>query len=153
MLTDEERREIEEELKRFTHKQAACVEALKIVQKHRGWVSDEIGGIAELLGMTPDELDAVATFYSFIFRRPVGKHIILICDSISCWVMGYDLVREHLQKKLGISPGETTADGQFTLLPASCLGVCDHAPAMMIDDELYLDLTPHKIDSILEGYR
>lgn len=153
MLTDEERREIEEELKRFTHKQAACVEALKIVQKHRGWVSDEIGGIAELLGMTPDELDAVATFYSFIFRRPVGKHIILICDSISCWVMGYDLVREHLQKKLGISPGETSADGQFTLLPASCLGVCDHAPAMMIDDELYLDLTPHKIDSILEGYR
>ncbi|HEX9135327.1 MAG TPA: NADH-quinone oxidoreductase subunit NuoE [Nitrospirota bacterium] len=153
MLTDEERREIEEELKRFTHKQAACVEALKIVQKHRGWVSDEIGGIAELLGMTPDELDAVATFYSFIFRRPVGKHIILICDSISCWVMGYDILREHLQKKLGISPGETTADGQFTLLPASCLGVCDHAPAMMIDDELYLDLTPHKIDSILEGYR
>lgn len=153
MLTDEERREIEEELKRFTHKQAACVEALKIVQKHRGWVSDEIGGIAELLGMTPDELDAVATFYSFIFRRPVGKHIILICDSISCWVIGYDIVREHLQKKLGISPGETTADGQFTLLPASCLGVCDHAPAMMIDDELYLDLTPHKIDSILEGYR
>ncbi|HSB31578.1 MAG TPA: NADH-quinone oxidoreductase subunit NuoE, partial [Candidatus Sulfobium mesophilum] len=142
MLTDEERREIEEELKRFTHKQAACVEALKIVQKHRGWVSDEIGGIAELLGMTPDELDAVATFYSFIFRRPVGKHIILICDSISCWVIGYDIVREHLQKKLGISPGETTADGQFTLLPASCLGVCDHAPAMMIDDELYLDLTP-----------
>ena len=153
MLTEEERREIEEELKRFTHKQAACVEALKIVQKHRGWVSDEVGGIAELLGMTPDELDAVATFYSFIFRRPVGKHIILICDSISCWVMGYDLVREHLQKKLGISPGETTADGQFTLLPASCLGVCDRAPAMMIDDELYLDLTPHKIDSILEGYR
>jgi NADH-quinone oxidoreductase subunit E len=67
--------------------------------------------------------------------------------------MGYDIVREHLQKKLGISPGETTGDGQFTLLPASCLGVCDHAPAMMIDDELYLDLTPHKIDSILEGYR
>src|SRR5512143_1739205 len=120
MLTDEERREIEEELKHVTHKQAACVEALKIVQKHRGWVSDEIGGIAAMLGMTPDELDAVATFYSFIFRRPVGKHIILICDSISCWVMGYDTVREHLKKRLGIVPGETTADGQFTLLPASC---------------------------------
>ncbi len=153
MLTEEEKKEIEEELKRFTHRQAACVEALKIVQKHRGWVSDEIRGVAELLGMTPDELDAVATFYSFIFRKPVGKHIILICDSISCWVMGYDIVRQHLQKKLGISPGETTGDGQFTLLPASCLGACDHAPAMMIDDELYLDLTPHKIDAILEGYR
>ncbi len=153
MLTEEEKREIEEELKRFTHKHAACVEALKIVQKHRGWVSDEIMGIAELLGMTQDELDAVATFYSLIFRRPVGKHIILICDSISCWVMGYDTVREHLQKRLGISPGQTSADGQFTLLPVSCLGACDHAPAMMIGDELYLDLTPRKIDAILEGYR
>lgn len=153
MLTEEEKREIEEELKHFTHKQAACVEALKIVQRHRGWVSDELGGIAVLLGMTPEELDAVATFYSFIFRRPVGKHIILICDSISCWVMGYDTLREHLKKRLGITPGETSADGQFTLLPVSCLGACDHAPAMIIDDELYLDLTLEKIDGILEGYR
>jgi NADH-quinone oxidoreductase subunit E len=153
VLTEEEKREIEEELKHFTHKQAASTEALKIVQRHRGWVSDELGGIAALLGMTPEELDAVATFYSFIFRRPVGKHIILICDGISCWVMGYDTLREHLKKRLGIVPGETSADGQFTLLPASCLGACDHAPAMMIDDELYLDLTPEKIDEILEGYR
>jgi NADH-quinone oxidoreductase subunit E len=152
MLTDEEKREIEEELKHFTHKQAACIEALKIVQRRRGWVSDEIKGIAELLGMTTDELDAVATFYSFIFRRPVGKHIILICDSISCWIMGYDIVREHLKKRIGIGLGETSADGQFTLLPVSCLGACDHAPAMMIDDELYPDLTIEKIDSILKGY-
>jgi NADH-quinone oxidoreductase subunit E len=153
VLTEEERKEIEEELKHFTHKQAACVEALKIVQKHRGWVSDEIRALAGMLDMTPDELDAVATFYSFVFRRPVGKHIILICDSISCWVVGYDMVRDHLKRRLGISPGETGSDGQFTLLPVSCLGACDHAPAMMIDDELYQDLTPEKIDGILEGYR
>lgn len=152
MLTEEEKREIEEELQHFTHKQAACVEALKIVQRHRGWVSDEIKGIAELLGMTTDELDAVATFYSFIFRRPVGKHIVLICDSITCWIMGYDIVREHLKKRIGIGLGETSADGQFTLLPVSCLGACDQAPAMMIDDELYLGLTPEKIDGILKGY-
>ncbi len=152
MLTEEEKKEIEEELKHYTHKQAACVEALKIVQRHRGWVSDEIEGIAELLGMTTDELDAVATFYSFIFRRPVGKHIILICDSISCWIMGYDMLREHLKKRIGIGLGETSADGQFTLLPVSCLGACDHAPAMMIDDELYPDLTPEKIDGILKRY-
>ena len=102
MLTEEEKREIEEELKHYAHRQAACVEALKIVQKHRGWVSDEIGDIAELLGMTPDELDAVATFYSFIFRKQVGKHIIMVCDSVSCWIMGYDPVREHLEKRLGV---------------------------------------------------
>ncbi len=152
MLTEEEKKEIEEELKHFSHKQAACVEALKIVQRQRGWVSDELGGIAELLGMTAEELDAVATFYSFIFRRPVGKHSILICDSISCWVMGYDTVREHLKKRLGIVPGETSADGQFTLLPVSCLGACDHAPAMMIDDELYHDLTRESLDAVLPEY-
>lgn len=153
MLTEEEKREIEEELKRFTHKQAACVEALKIVQRHRGWVSDEIRDVAGMLDMTPEELDAVATFYSLIFRKPVGKHVILICDSISCWIMGYEPVREHLRMRLGIVPGGTSADGQFTLLPVSCLGACDHAPAMMIDDQLHLDLTPGKIDAILEGYR
>jgi len=151
--TDEERRQIEEELKKAAFKQGACVDALKIVQRHRGWVSDEIRGVAGMLDMTPDELDGVATFYSLIFRRPVGKHVILVCDSISCWIMGYEPVREHLKRRLGIGPGETTTDGQFTVLPISCLGACDHAPAMMVDDELYLDLTGERIDEILEKYR
>ncbi|RJQ20528.1 MAG: NADH-quinone oxidoreductase subunit NuoE [Nitrospiraceae bacterium] len=153
MLTEEERKEIRDELKRHAHKQAACVEALKIVQRHRGWVSDEVRDIAELLEMTPDELDGVATFYSQIFRRPAGKHVIRVCDGVSCWVMGYDIVRRHLKVRLGIDAGETSSDGQFTLLPISCLGACNIAPAMMIDDELYGNLTFEKIDGILEKYR
>jgi NADH-quinone oxidoreductase subunit E len=153
MLTDQERTEILAELQHFAHKPAACVEALRIVQRHRGWVSDEIKDIAELLGMTPDELDGVATFYSLIFRNPVGRHVILICDSVSCWVMRYEMLLEHLQSRLGIGIGETSADGRFTLLPVACLGVCDQAPAMMIDDNLYGDLTPEMIDEILANYR
>jgi NADH-quinone oxidoreductase subunit E len=153
MLTEQERTEILTELQHFAHKPAACVEALRIVQRHRGWVSDEIKDIAELLGMTPDELDGVATFYSLIFRRPVGRHVILICDSVSCWVMGYEKVLERLQSRLDIGIGETSADGRFTLLPVACLGVCEQAPAMMIDDTLYGGLTPEKIDEILEKYR
>lgn len=153
MLTHEEREEIEKEISRYTHKQAACIEALKIVQRRRGWVSGEIEFIAEMLGMTPAEVDGVATFYNLIFRKPVGKNVILICDSVSCWIMGYDPLREHLENRLGISLGETTPDGQFTLLPAACLGTCEHAPAMMINDDLHLDLTPGKIDEILERYR
>ncbi|HET6514078.1 MAG TPA: NADH-quinone oxidoreductase subunit NuoE [Thermodesulfovibrionales bacterium] len=153
MLTDGERREILAELEHLSNRHAACVEALRIVQRYRGWVSDEIRDIAAILEMTPEELDGVATFYSLIFRKPVGKHLILICDSVSCWVMGYERIREHLISRLGITPGETSADGQFTLLPVACLGACDQAPAMMIDDELHTNLTPEKIDEILERYR
>jgi NADH-quinone oxidoreductase subunit E len=153
MLTEEERREIEAEVPRYPQKKATCIEAMKIVQRHRGWVSDEaLQGIGELLGMTMDELEGVATFYNLIFRKPVGRHVILICDSISCWIMGYERMREHLTARLGINLGETTADGRFTLLPITCLGACDHAPALMIDDDLHGDLDPKKIDEILNGY-
>jgi NADH-quinone oxidoreductase subunit E len=153
MLTEEERQEINRELQHYELKPAACIEAMKIVQQHRGWVSDEnIQDIASLLGMTPDELDSIATFYNLIFRRPVGKHVILICDSVSCWIMGYENLRQHLTDRLSINLGETTTDGRFTLLPIVCLGTCDHAPALMIDNELYRDLDPEKIDAILEKY-
>lgn len=153
MLTAEEKREIEEELEHYADKRAACVEAMKIVQKHRGYVSDEsINDLAELLGMTLEALDSVATFYNLIFRKPVGRHVVLVCDSVSCWIMGYDRVREHLTARLGIELGGTTPDGQFTLLPVPCLGACDHAPAMMIDSELYGGLTDGRIDEILEKY-
>ncbi len=154
MLTVEERTEIERETHLYEHKQAACIEALKIVQKHRGWVSDEsIRDIADVLGMTPTELDSVATFYNLIFRKPVGKHVIMVCDSVSCWIMGYGNIRDYLSKRLGIGLGETTPDGRFTLLPVVCLGTCDHAPAMMVGDDLHQDLTPEKIDQILEQYQ
>jgi NADH-quinone oxidoreductase subunit E len=153
MLTEEERREIEAEIPRYPQKKATCIEAMKIVQRHRGWVSDEVlQAIGELLGMTVDELEGVASFYNLIFRKPVGKHVILICDSVSCWIMGYERMREHLTARLGIDLGETTADGRFTLLPIACLGACDHAPALMIDDDLHGDLDPEKIDEILNEY-
>lgn len=153
MLTDEERREIDEEISHYPFRRAACVEALKIVQRHRGWVPDEqIADLAPLLEMTADELDAVATFYSYIFRRPVGKHVILVCDSVTCWVMGYEALAKTLMDRLGISFGETTPDGLFTLLPAACLGECNHAPAIMIGERVYGDVTPEDIETILREY-
>ena len=152
-LTDEERREIEQEVSKCAHKRGECLGALKIVQKRRGWVSDEaLEEVAHMLDMTPDELEGVATAFSLIYRRSVGRHVILICDSVTCWILGYDPLREHLRGALGIDPGETTSDGRFTLLPVACLGYCDHAPAMMIDEEIYGDLTPEKVDRILEKY-
>ncbi len=153
MLSEHERSEIAAELPRYPQKQAVGPEALKIVQRHRGWISDEaLADIAELLDLTTAELDSVATFYNLIYRRPVGRHVILVCDSVSCWLTGFDDVLAHLQTRLGIQLGETTPDDRFTLLPVCCLGACDSAPAMMVDDDLHGNLTPEKIDAILERY-
>jgi len=154
MLSAEEKSEIEAEFPYYAQKNAAVIDALKIVQRHRGWVSDEsVGDIAELLEMTAAEVDSVASFYNLIFRRPVGRHVILLCDSISCWIMGCDRLRDRLSARLGIKLGETTADGEFTLLPIVCLGTCDRAPALMIDDDLHRDVEPEKLEQILASYR
>lgn len=154
MLTAEERQEIEAELARYPTKEAVCIDAMKIVQRHRGWVSDEsIQDIAELLEMSASDLDGVATFYNLIYRQPVGRHVVMLCNSVSCWIMGYERMRKHLTERLGIQYGETTPDGRFTLLPIVCLGTCDHAPAMMVDNDLYRDLDAAGIDKALEGYK
>jgi len=151
MLTAEERQEIEGELARYPTKRAVCIDAMKIVQRHRGWVSDEsLRDIGELLEMSAADLDGLATFYNLIFRKPVGRHVVMLCDSVSCWIMGYERMREHLISRLGIQFGETTPDNRFTLLPIVCLGACDHAPAMIVNNNLHGDLDLDKIDKLLE---
>ena len=154
MLTAEEINEIEAEAVRYPKREAVSIDALKIVQRHRGWVSDEsLRDIAGHLGMSPTDLDSVATFYNLIFRRPVGRHVIMVCDSVSCWIMGHDRVKKHLTERLGIEFGQTTPDERFTLLPIVCLGCCDRAPAMMVGGDLLTDLDPQKIDIQLEKYK
>ena len=154
MLTEDERVRIRKEAAHYDHPQAACVEALKIVQEHHRWVSDEhLKEIAALLDMSPEALDSVATCYNLIFRKPVGENVILLCDSVSCWIMGYESIRAHLKEQLGVELGETTADGKFTLLPMACLGTCDRGPAMMVGNELYRNLDNDKVDEILGRYR
>jgi NADH-quinone oxidoreductase subunit E len=153
LLTDAERAEIQGELAHYPTKQAACVEALKIVQQRHRWVSDEhLKEVAALLEMTPDELDGVATFYNLIFRKPVGRHVLLLCNSVSCWIKDSEAVRRRLEEKLGITMGETTPDDRVTLLPIVCLGACDHAPVMMVDEDLHRDVDPTRLDDILERY-
>jgi NADH-quinone oxidoreductase subunit E len=153
MLSQSEIQEIEHEIKLVPYKKAALIESLKIVQKHRGWISNEsVEEIADHLGISPAEVDSVATFYNLIFRKPVGKHVILLCDSISCYVMGHQKIYKALSEKIMIKYGETTADKRFTLLPNACLGCCDRAPALMIDEDLYRDVTIEQLDSILAKY-
>lgn len=154
MLTEKEKEEILEEAKIYPRLQSACIDALEIVQKYKRWISDEsIGDIADVLDMTKDEVDSIATFYSRIYRKPVGRNIILICDSMSCMIMGGESIFDYISKKLGIGYAETTPDDRYTLLPVSCLGDCDHAPSFMINDDLYNCLSTEKIDELLEKYK
>jgi NADH-quinone oxidoreductase subunit E len=150
MLTDDEKAEIISALQRVERKQAACLDALLIVQRRRGWVSDEgVADVASALGLTAEEVDGVATFFELVYRKPVGRHVILVCDSVSCWLLDYETLLDHLKSRLGVEVGGTTADGRFTLLPICCLGDCDHAPVMMLDDTLIGNVTTEIIDQLL----
>lgn len=150
LLPAEEIAELKQQIAAAHEPRELIVEVLQALQKRNGWVSDEAVELAaELLGLSPLQIDEVATFYSKIYRSPVGRKVIQVCDSICCWSRGAETVYRHLQDRLGIAPGETTADGQFTLLPTCCLGACGEAPAMRIGERLYGDLTVAKIDAIL----
>lgn len=128
-----------------------AIDVMYALQDHYGYMSDEaMQEAAQLLGMTPLELDELATFYDFIYREPVGRYVIHICDSAICWLNGHESLVDHLCRRLDIPLGGTTADGLFTLLPVCCIGYCDHAPAMLINRKVYGHLTPEKIDAIID---
>lgn len=153
-LSNEEIEAIEAEVAHLPDRPSAAIEAMQIVQAKRGWVSDEsLNAIARLLDMSSAELDSIATFYNLIYRQPVGRHVVMVCDSVSCYVMGCDKVRGSVAGHLGIEPGQTTEDGRFTLLPIVCLGACDHAPVMMVDDELLGDVQPDQVPALLERFK
>ena len=153
-LSAEEIAEIEHEMTLYPDKKAVGLEALKIVQKYHGWVSDEsLLGIAKYLDIPVADLEGVATFFNLVYREPVGKNVILFCDSVSCWIMGCEGIKGHIKQQLDIDYGETTEDGDFTLIPVPSLGDCDRAPVMMVGPDLHRNLTPEKIDSIISDYK
>jgi NADH-quinone oxidoreductase subunit E len=150
-LSDAELREIDAEIAHAPYRAAVAIDALKIIQAHRRWVSDDsLEALAAYLEMPAAELEGIATFYNLIFRQPVGKNVILVCNSVSCWIKGCEGIRSAVSAQLGIEPGETTADGRFTLLPITCLGACDKAPVMMVGDNKFEDVTVERIPAILE---
>lgn len=152
-LSDEECGAILHEIGHYEDPRAASIEALKIVQARRGWVPDgAIGAIAEVLGLPASDIEGVATFYSHIFRQPVGRHVILLCDSMVCYIAGHEAIQAALERELGIGQGQTSSDGRFTLLPVCCLGNCDKAPTLMIDQDTYSHLDPSNVAKLLEGY-
>ena len=135
-------------------KSSAVMAALRIVQEHHGWLTTElIETVANYLEMPPIAVMEVASFYSMYDLKPVGRHKICVCTNICCLLNGSEQVVEHLEKKLGIKIGGTTADGKITLKEVECLGACVNAPMMQIGREYHENLTPEKLDKILEGLK
>jgi NADH-quinone oxidoreductase subunit E len=133
------------------HPRELAIDVMFALQDHYSYLSDEaVEEAAELLGLSPLEVEELATFYCFLYREPVGKYVIHVCDSVVCWMQGEETIAEHLSRKLGIRMGETTPDGLFTLLPVCCIGYCDRAPAILINRKVYGPLTRERIDEILE---
>ncbi|MFC2025070.1 NADH-quinone oxidoreductase subunit NuoE [Chloroflexota bacterium] len=127
---------------------------LEEVQRMYGYLPLEfIPEIANRLGITTSEVYGVSTFYSFLSRKPQGRNVIRVCKSLPCWLKKHESVIIELEKQLDIKPGQTTPDGKFSLELTNCIGACDHAPAMMVNDVTYGELTVEKLSEILELYQ
>ena len=154
MIPEELRQSLKEHIDQVEHPQELAVDVMFAIQDHYGYLPDEgVKETAKLLEMSPLEVEELATFYTFIYREPVGKYVIHVCDSVVCWLDGYESIKDYLCKALRIQTGETTPDGLFTLLPVCCVGYCDRSPAMLINKKVYGNLTIEKIDEILAKLR
>jgi len=149
VLSDEALAEIDHEISHAPYKSAVAIDALKIVQKFQGWVSDErLSALAQYLEMSDAELEGIATFYNHIYRRPVGDKVILFCNSVSCWIKNSDGLEKKISSVLKVPPGGTTDDNQYTFIPVPCLGACDKAPVMMVGEDMHYNLDDKKIEQI-----
>lgn len=136
---------------RYPEPRAALLPVLHMAQEAFGAISLEVEEyVAELFGLSPAHVHEVVTFYTLFFRERPGRHVLSVCHNLSCHLAGAPQILAHLQRRLGVGVGETTPDGRFTLLSVECLCACEHAPMMQVDDRYEFDLTPEKVDRLLE---
>ena len=136
----------------YPHRQGALLPVLHMAQETFGHISLETEAyVASLFDMAPSHVHEVVTFYTLYFQEQPGRHILSVCHNLSCHLAGAQGILAHLKSRLGIDAGETTADGKVTLLAVECLCACEAAPMMQVDDRYELNLTPAKVDAIVEG--
>lgn len=135
----------------YPEKRSALIPALHLAQAEVGYLPRETQNeVAALFGLDPNEVNSVVTFYDMFFEEPVGKHLIHVCKNASCMLRGADGLLTNICQKLKISPGETTSDGEFTVIPSECLAACDRAPMMLIDDKVVGPVKDADLDQVLE---
>lgn len=154
MLPEKLRTELAARVLAVEHPRELVVDVMRAIQSEFGYLSDDgVKLTAQLLDMNPIEVEELATFYNYIYREPVGKHVIHVCNSLMCQMDGYLSIKDYLCQKLDIELGRTTSDGCITLLPACCLGYCDRSPAMLVDGKSHGNLTFDTLDRIIETLR
>ena len=138
----------------YPNPRGALLPALHLAQDTFGYISLEVEAyVAQLFQLSPAHVHEVVTFYTMFFREPKGRHVVSVCHNLSCHLLGAKGIVQRLTERLGVEPGGTTADGRVTLLTVECLCACEMAPMMQVDDRYEGNLTPEKIDQILEGLR
>jgi NADH-quinone oxidoreductase subunit E len=151
VLSEQSKREIQKIRDEYPDPQSALLPALYLAQQdYGGWLPEQaFDEVAEVMGLPPTQVASVATFYTMLNKKPVGRHLIQVCTNISCSLLGAEHLLSYISRKLGIAVGETSGDGKFTLLEVECLGSCGTAPMMQVDDAYHENLTEEKIDQIL----
>ncbi len=151
MLSEKIRTSILECQKLYPEKRSALIPALHMAQSEVGYLPREVQDeVATLFELDPNEVHSVVTFYDMFYEKPVGKHIIHVCKNVSCTLRGCDQLLGVVCDKLKIAPGETTADGEFTVISSECLGACDRAPMMLVDKKVVGPVTESDLDKIFE---
>ena len=153
-FSSEQRAEVRRLQSLYPDPRGALLPVLHMAQDTFGHVSLEVEEyVAGLFGLSPAHVHEVVTFYTLYFRAPRGRHVVAVCHNLSCHLTGAPEILAHVKRRLGVEVGETTADGRVTLQAVECLCACEAAPMMQVDDRYELDLTPEKVDRILEGLR
>ena len=152
MLSDTACQKIQDLMGKYPRKRSALIPSLQLVQKEAGYLSSEtICEIARLFDLAPNEVNEVVSFYTMFYKRPVGKYVIQVCTNISCMLCSAEEIVAHLTRRLGIKMGDTSEDKKYTLLEVECLGSCGTSPVIQINEDYYEELTPEKLDKILDG--
>ncbi|MGH2441877.1 MAG: NADH-quinone oxidoreductase subunit NuoE [Chloroflexota bacterium] len=154
VLSEDAVRRIQAFVARYPEPRSALLPALHVAQNELGWVSreamEEVGALTQV---APDQVEEVATFYTMFYTAPVGTYVMEVCKTTPCAYLGADEIIQYISQALGIQPGETTEDGMFTLIQVECLAACHRAPVMQVNHRYYQNLTPARVDALIDAAR
>src|SRR5947209_13128904 len=153
MISEQAKQRMRNLAARYPRARSAVMPALYIAQQEEGYITREaLQAVAEAIGMTADDVESVATFYTMYYQQPPGRKVIKVCTSISCYLRNCDTLVKHLEQRLGIKRGETTADGNYTLMTTECLASCGTAPVLQVNNEFVENVTPEMADSLINEW-
>ena len=153
MISEQAKQRMRDLAARYPIARSAVMPALYIAQQEEGYIT-QVGleAVADAIGLTVDDVESVATFYTMYYQQPPGKKVIKVCTSISCYLRNCDALVMHLEQRLGIKRGETTDNGNYTLMTAECLASCGTAPVLQVNDEFVENVTPEMVDALLDEW-